>query len=32
MEFLTATQFIALSNPGVESLQLMSPHNSASPA
>lgn len=30
MEFLTPGQFKALSNPGVTSLQLLSPHNSAS--
>jgi len=30
MEFLTHEQFKALSNPGVTSLQLLSPHNSAS--
>ncbi len=30
MEFLTHDRFRALSNPGVTSLQLLSPHNSAS--
>ncbi len=30
MEFLTTEHFKALSNPGVESLQLLSPHNSVS--
>src|SRR4249920_1225361 len=30
MEHLTAAQFVTLSNPGVTSLQLLSPHNSAS--
>jgi quercetin dioxygenase-like cupin family protein len=30
MEFLTDEQFKTLSNPGVVSLQLLSPHNSAS--
>jgi quercetin dioxygenase-like cupin family protein len=30
MEFLTSEQFQVLSNPGVTSLQLLSPHNSAS--
>jgi mannose-6-phosphate isomerase-like protein (cupin superfamily) len=30
MELLTAERFNALSNPGVESLQLLSPHNSSS--
>ena len=30
MEFLTTEHFKALSNPGVESLQLLSPHNSES--
>ena len=29
MEFLTDTEFTALSSPGVDSLQLLSPHNSA---
>lgn len=30
MEFLTPADFVALSNPGVQSLQLLSPHNSSS--
>lgn len=30
MEFLTADNFKSLLNPGVESLQLLSPHNSSS--
>jgi quercetin dioxygenase-like cupin family protein len=30
MEFLTSEQFKELSNPGVKSLQLLSPHNSTS--
>ena len=30
MEFLTSNEFKALSNPGVTSLQLLSPHNSQS--
>jgi quercetin dioxygenase-like cupin family protein len=30
MEFLTTEHFKSLANPGVESLQLLSPHNSAS--
>lgn len=30
MEFLTAEHFKSLSNPGVESVQLLSPHNSTS--
>jgi quercetin dioxygenase-like cupin family protein len=30
MEFLTAVDFVRLSNPGVTSMQLLSPHNSRS--
>ncbi len=30
MEFLTTADFVALSNPGVRSLQLLSPHNASS--